>query len=211
MKIIPAKSLGLFLFMELKDGIKTFYAKSQKNWRQWLEKNHATEKSVWLIIYKKGSDTPSVYYPEAVDEALCFGWIDSKSNKRDADSFYQYFAKRNPKSKWSKINKEKVARFIEEGRMAPPGLETLELAKRTGTWTALDGVEELEIPADLLAEFEKNKTAFTYWEAFSRSVKRGILEWILNAKRPETRQKRIDETVRLAAKNEKANQFSPKT
>ena len=101
--------------MELKDGIKTFYAKSQKEWRKWLEKNHQSEKSIWLIIYKKESGTPSVYYTDAVDEAICFGWIDSKPNKRDDESYYQFFAKRNPKSNWSKVNKGKVAKLLEKG------------------------------------------------------------------------------------------------
>lgn len=193
--------------MELKDGIKTFYAKSQKEWRQWLEKNHESEKSVWLIIYKKESKTKSVYYPEAVDEALCFGWIDSKPNKRDAESFYQYFSKRNPKSNWSKVNKEKVKRLLAEGLITKSGLLAIEIAKQNGTWNALDEVEEIIIPDDLQKAFSKKKSALTNFEKFPRSSKRGILEWILNAKRPETRQKRIQETVDLAEKNIKANHY----
>lgn len=191
--------------MELKNGIKTYYAKSQRAWRQWLEKNHDKEKSVWLIIYKKTSGIPTVYYPEAVDEALCFGWIDSKINKRDDESYYQYFAKRNSKSNWSKVNKEKVERLIAQGAMSPAGLESIDIAKANGKWQALDQVEEITIPDDLQALFNKDKTAHKNWQAFPRSAKRGILEWILNAKRPETRQKRIEETVSLAAKNIKAN------
>ena len=193
--------------METYNGIPTFYAKSRKEWRKWLTKNHETEKAVWLIIYKKESGTPSVYYPEAVDEALCFGWIDSKANKRDEASYYQYFAKRNPKSKWSKVNKEKVAKLIEQDLIQPAGYHMITLAKETGTWTALDDVDNITLPEDLQQLFAKNKTAFTNWEAFSRSIKRGILEWILNARRPETRQKRIEETVTLAEKNIKANQY----
>lgn len=193
--------------MELKDGIKTFYAKSQKEWRQWLEKNHESEKSIWLIIYKKESKTKSVYYPEAVDEALCFGWIDSKPNKRDAESFYQYFSKRNPKSNWSKVNKEKVKRLLAEGLITKSGLLAIEIAKQNGTWNALDEVEEIIIPDDLQKAFSKKKSALTNFEKFPRSSKRGILEWILNAKRPETRQKRIQETVDLAEKNIKANHY----
>lgn len=193
--------------MEYKDGVKTFYAKSQKEWRQWLEKHHQSEKSVWLIIYKKGSKIPSVYYPEAVDEAICFGWIDSKPNKRNEESYYQFFAKRNPKSNWSKINKEKVSRLIEEGQMTLAGFEAIEMAKQNGAWTALDEVEEIMIPEDLQKLFNKNKIAFINWGNFSRSAKRGILEWILQAKKPETRQKRIEETVQLAAQNIKANQY----
>jgi uncharacterized protein YdeI (YjbR/CyaY-like superfamily) len=193
--------------MELKDGFKTYYAKSQKEWRKWLEKNNQSEKSVWLIIYKKQSEIPSVYYPEAVDEAICFGWIDSKPNKRDDESYYQFFAKRNPKSNWSKVNKGKVERLLKEGLIAKSGLEAIELAKQNGTWTALDKVEEIIIPEDLQKAFNKNKKAFENFNAFPRSSKRGILEWILNAKRPETRLNRIMETVALAAKNIKANHY----
>jgi uncharacterized protein YdeI (YjbR/CyaY-like superfamily) len=193
--------------MELYNDIQTFYAKTQKEWRKWLEKNHQLEKSVWLIIYKKESGTPSVYYSEAVDEGLCFGWIDSKPNKRDDVSYYQFFAKRNPKSNWSKVNKGKVAKLLEKGMMAAAGLEAIEIAKQNGTWTALDEVEEITIPDDLQKAFNKNKMAFAYFDKFPRSSKRGILEWILNAKRPETRQKRIGETVVLASENIKANHY----
>ena len=191
--------------MELKGGIKTLHARTRKNWRKWLEKNHRSEKSVWLIIYKKESGIPSVYYPEAVDEAICFGWIDSKINKRDEFSYFQYFAKRNPKSNWSKVNKAKVEKLIQEGLMEEAGIEMIELAKKNGNWNALDGVENLDIPEDLQKAFKKSKKALDYWNHFPRSAKRGILEWILNAKRPETRANRIEETVRLAADNIKAN------
>jgi uncharacterized protein YdeI (YjbR/CyaY-like superfamily) len=193
--------------MELKDGIKTFHAKSQSEWRKWLEKNHETEKSVWLIIYKKDSQTPSVYYSEAVEEALCFGWIDSKPNKRDDESYFQFFAKRNPKSNWSKVNKGKVAKLLERGLMAPPGLAAIEKAKQNGTWNALDEVEEMTIPEDLQKAFAQNQTAFSNFEKFPRSSKRNILEWIMNAKRPETRHARIEETVQLASENIKANHY----
>lgn len=193
---------------EEKQGVKTFYAKSRKEWRSWLAKNHAKEKSVWLIIYKKDSGEPSVYYPEAVDEALCFGWIDSKPNKRDDKSYFQFFAKRNPKSKWSGINKDKVANLTKSGLMMPAGLEVIELARQNGSWHALDEVEKILIPNDLQTAFIKNKNALKNWETFPRSVKRGILEWILNAKRPGTRLKRIQETVALAAQNIRANQYT---
>ncbi len=192
-----------------KDGVPAFYAKDGQAWRQWLEDHHDSAQSVWLIIYRKESGTPSVYYPEAVDEALCFGWIDSKSNKRDEESFYQFFARRNPRSKWSRVNKGKVEVLLAAGRMAPAGLAVIEAAKRSGTWTALDDVENLTLPPDLEAALRANPTAMQYFEAFPRSVKRGILEWLLNAKKPETRQKRIEETVTLAAQNLRANQYRP--
>jgi uncharacterized protein YdeI (YjbR/CyaY-like superfamily) len=193
--------------MELHNELKTFHAKTRKEWRDWLEKNHQSEKSIWLIIYKKESETPSIYYPEAVDEALCFGWIDSKPNKRDEHSYYQFFSKRNPKSNWSKVNKEKVSILMEQGLIHSSGLKMIEIAKQNGTWTALDEVENITIPDDLKALFLKNKPAHDNWEKFPRSSKRGILEWIMNAKKTETRQKRIEETVQLAADNIKANHY----
>ncbi|OJJ23199.1 hypothetical protein BKI52_02255 [marine bacterium AO1-C] len=193
--------------MEIKDNVKTYHAPTRANWRRWLEENHQNEKSVWLIIYHKESPTPSIAYPEAVDEALCFGWVDSKPNKRDNESYYQYFSKRNPKSNWSKVNKEKVARLLATNLIAPAGLEMIEIAKQNGTWNALDDVENLIVPPDMQQAFDQNHTAFGYWKQFPKSAKRGILEWIFNAKKPETRQKRIDETVRLAEENIRANQY----
>lgn len=158
--------------MEFKDGIATFHAVSRQAWREWLEQNHRSEKSVWLIIYRKESPVSSVYYPEAVDEALCFGWIDSKPNKRDEQSYYQFFSKRNPKSKWSKVNKTKVEQLIAQGLMAPAGLEMIEIAKQNGTWTALDEVFNLIVPDDLQKAFDANKFALENWEKFPRSSKR---------------------------------------
>jgi uncharacterized protein YdeI (YjbR/CyaY-like superfamily) len=196
--------------MELKDTIATFYAKDRPAWRTWLQKNHTTEKSVWLIIYKKDCSIPSVYYKEAVDEALCFGWIDSKPNKRDEVSYYQFFAKRNPKSNWSKVNKLKVEKLIAANLMTEAGFAMIDLAKQNGNWDALNDVDEVILPADLQDAFSNNKIAFTNFEAFARSSRRGILEWILNAKQPTTRQKRIAETVKLAEQNIKANHPLPK-
>jgi len=176
-------------------------------WRAWLETNHAIEKSLFLIIYHKESGVESVYYPQAVDEALCFGWVDSTPKKRDAHSYYVLFARRNPKSLWSAVNKAKVERLLAEGRMAAAGLQMVELAKITGTWTALDGVSALEVPADLAAAFEPLPEARAFFDAFPPSARRGILEWIFTAKQPDTRARRIAETVRLAAQNQRANQW----
>lgn len=196
--------------MEERKGVAAIHCKTRKDWRQWLQKNHTTAQAVWLIIYKKESGMDSVYYPEAVDEALCFGWVDSLPNKRDAISYYQYFSKRKPKSNWSQVNKEKVAKLMEQGLMAPAGLAMVELAKQTGTWTALDDVAQTRVPKDMEALLDADAVAAANWNHFPPSVKRGILEWILNAKKPETRQQRIAETVRLAAQNKRANQYQPK-
>lgn len=198
---------------DLRNGIKTFYALSRKHWRKWLEKNHATEKNLWLIIYHKKSKTPSVYYEEAVEEALCFGWIDSKGNKRDDESFYLFFARRNPKSNWSKINRERIEKMIERYLMTEAGMKMVELAKQKGTWDALTAVYNKEIPDDLQKAFNKNKKAFKNFVAFPPSSKKIILAWISNAKMPATRKKRIEETVALAVENIRANHYrqpSPK-
>lgn len=190
---------------ETKSGVKAIHAKTRREWRKWLEKNHQSEKSVRLIIYHKTSNTSSVYYDEAVEEALCFGWIDSKANKRDDESYYLYFAQRKPKGNWSKPNRERAQKMIKQGLMTSSGQAFIDLAKKTGTWTALIDVQNSVIPDDLQRRFNKNKTAFKNFQAFAPSSKKMILEWILNAKKPETRQKRIDETVQLAAKNIKAH------
>ncbi|MCI4667404.1 MAG: YdeI/OmpD-associated family protein [Bacteroidia bacterium] len=189
------------------DGIKSFHAKSRQEWRDWLENFSHLEKGLWLVIYKKDSGVPSVYYNEAVDEALCFGWIDSKPNKRDGQSYYQYFSKRNPKSNWSKVNKDKIERLLRENRIADSGLEMIRIAQESGTWNALDEVEALIIPKDLSAAFNRFPGASEHFENFPRSVKRGILEWIFNAKRAPTRAKRIEETASLAQQNIRANQY----
>lgn len=181
-------------------------AASAKEWRKWLEKNHVNEPSVWLIMFKKATGVKSVTYNEAVDEALCFGWIDSVAYSRDEDSFYQYFTKRKPKSNWSAVNKLKIAALTEAGKMMPAGIAMVELAKKTGTWDGLNEVESLTVPDDLNKAFQKNKKAFKYWEAFPRSAKRAILEWINAAKQEETRKKRIAVTVQSAAENIRANQ-----
>lgn len=190
-----------------KDGVNTISAASSKEWRAWLDENHSVETSVWLIIYHKDSSIPSVYYDEAVDEALCFGWVDSKPNKRDEESYFQYFSKRNPKSNWSRLNKEKVAGLIETGKMAEAGLKMIAIAKENGTWSALEDVENLVIPDDLQKAFNEAPEAFENYKAFPPSSKRIILEWIFNAKRETTRKKRIKETIEMAAQNLRANHY----
>lgn len=193
-----------------RDGIKTFYAESKEAWRNWLAQNYNQEKAIWLIIYKKATKIPSVYYDEALNEALCYGWIDSKINKRDEQSYFQYFAARSPKSNWSRVNKEKIARLLEENKMAEPGLKMVEIAKENGTWDALNDVENLIIPPDLEKAFENYSPAKSNFQNFPHSIQRSILEWIFNAKRAETRAKRIQETASLAQDNIRANQYRPK-
>jgi uncharacterized protein YdeI (YjbR/CyaY-like superfamily) len=172
-----------------------------------LEKNHQSEKSVWLIIYNKKSTTSSCKYEEAVEEALCFGWIDSIAKKKDTESSFQYFSIRKPNSNWSKSNRDRVEKLTALGLITERGQKMIDLAKQTGTWEALVDVQNLVIPDDLQLLLNKNKKALNYFLAFSPSSRRGILEWILNAKKAETRLKRIEETVKLAADNIKANQY----
>jgi len=191
------------------DTLETFTAHSRQEWRDWLARNHASSPGVWLISFKKTSGKPRVSYEEAVEEALCFGWIDSKPNKLDDDRYKLAFTPRKPKSVWSKPNKERVERLIAEGLMQPAGQKAIDIAKENGSWTSLDAVEALIMPADLAAALAANPTASQFFSAFSKSVKKGIYYWIESAKRPETRQKRVDETVRLAEQNIKANQYQP--
>ncbi|NJN98713.1 MAG: hypothetical protein HC875_33810 [Anaerolineales bacterium] len=180
---------------------------SRAEWRAWLEQNHTRPEGVWLVSYKKATGKPRVEYDEAVEEALCFGWIDSKGNKLDEERSLLWFSPRKPKTGWSKPNKERVERLIAAGLIAPAGLAKIEAAKQDGSWNALDAVEALEIPPDLASALAGYSQAQQNFEAFPRSAKRGILEWIVNAKRPETRAKRIEETARLAQDNIRANQW----
>ena len=185
-------------------------APTRADWRQWLADNCAAKASIWLKIYKKDSGILSVTYSEAVDEALCFGWIDSLAKKGDDQYYLQFFAKRNPKSNWSRVNKDKVEKLTQAGLITDAGQAMIDLAKQTGTWTALDDVNNLISPPDLQASLNANPTAKEHFDAFPRSVKRGILEWLLNAKTPVTRAKRVADVVTKAERNERANQYIPK-
>ena len=182
------------------------HPKSRAEWRKWLEDNHTRTEGFWLVSYKKATGKPRFDFDEAVEEALCFGWIDSKGGKVDDERSMVWFTPRKKATGWSKINKERVEKLIKAGLMSAAGLAKVEASKKDGSWNALDAVEALEIPSDLEKAFSKNKTARGYFEAFPRSVKRAILVWISNAKRPETRAQRIAETVTKAEQNVRANQ-----
>ena len=186
---------------------ETFYPTSQKDWREWLQENHNSKQSIWLICYKKQANKPTINWSDAVDEALCFGWIDSTRKSIGDDSFIQFFTKRKPNSVWSKINKAKIERLIQDGLMQNAGYEIIEKAKENGSWIILDEMEELTIPEDLEKEFEANPGSKDFFMSLSKSVKKGILQWIVLAKRPETRQNRIKEIASLAAQNLKPKQF----
>lgn len=185
------------------------HPKTRAEWRKWLKQNHTRTEGVWLISYKKDTGKPRVEYDEAVEEALCFGWIDSKPNKLDEERALLWFAPRKAGTGWSKINKARAEKMIAARRMTPAGLAKIEAAKQDGSWQALDAIEALEVPPDLAAALSANPIAQQHFDAFPRSVKRGILEWIANARKSETRAKRIEETARLAADNIRANQWRP--
>ncbi len=170
-----------------------FYPKTPKEWRSWLQKNHVKKDAVWVIFYKKSSGKPTLTWSDAVDEALCFGWIDSTKKTLDHEASIQFFSKRKAKGTWSKINKAKIIRLTEEGLMMPAGLACIERAKENGSWTILDTVEELSIPEDLEKAFKSRPGSKAFFMSLSKSVRKMMLHWIVMAKREETREKRLTE------------------
>lgn len=173
----------------------------KKDWREWLELNHHKNEGVWLIFYKKKSPNYNLSWSESVDEALCFGWIDSTKRAIDDTKYKQYFSKRKAKSNWSKINKDKVKTLIDQGLMQEEGYKSIEIAKANGSWTILDEVEALTIPADLKAAFEHYKGSMEYFDSLGKSVKKILLHWIISAKRKELRQERIVAIAEHASQN----------
>lgn len=178
--------------------IETFCPTSRQHWREWLQAHHDQKQSIWLIYHKKNSASRGITYSDAVDEALCFGWIDSQSKPMDTFRYRQFFCRRKPTSVWSKINKGKVQQLIDGRLMTQAGFNAIDIAKQNGSWTILDDVEELIIPLDLEEAFQKRPNAKTYFLNLSRSDKRALLQWLVVAKRSETRQNRITELVELA-------------
>lgn len=182
--------------------------KSRAEWRKWLSANYGRATGIWLVTFKKAA-SPEHYlsYADIVEEALCFGWVDSLPRALDAERSMRLVSPRKPGSSWSAVNKARVEKLMTAHLMAAPGLAVVEKAKEDGSWKRLDTVEALQVPKDLgraLRQFEKASDNFN---AFPRSSKRLILEWIGSAKRPETRTQRIEETARLAAANQRANHF----
>ena len=180
---------------------------SREEWRTWLEANHESAESIWLVTFKKASGKPYVSYDAVVEEAICFGWIDSLPRKLDDERTMLLLSPRKPGSAWSKANKDRVERVEAAGKMRPAGLRRIEQSKADGSWTFLDDVEALTVPEDLAAALEEYEDAEENFATFPPSTKRGILEWIKQAKRTETRSKRVRETAELASKNVRANQY----
>jgi uncharacterized protein YdeI (YjbR/CyaY-like superfamily) len=183
---------------------------TRRAWRSWLEAHHARPDGVWVVTWKKIANRPTPSYDDLVEEALCFGWVDSRPGKLDALRTRLWFAPRQAGSGWSAPNKRRVEALLAAGRVAPAGRAKIDAARADGSWVALDAVEALEVPADLADAFARHPGSRTRFEAFPRSARRGILEWIATAKRPATRAARVDETARLAADGVRANQWVPK-
>ena len=184
-----------------------FCPATQKDWRTWLQKNHQKKEAVWLIFYKKSSPHYNLSWSESVDEALCFGWIDSTKRPIDAEKYKQYFSKRKAKSNWSKINKVKVKTLIDQGLMQEAGYESVEIAKENGSWTVLDGIEALDMPEELQKALAQHEGATAFFDNLSKSAKKILLHWVYSAKREETRQKRVLEIAENARQGLKPKQF----
>jgi uncharacterized protein YdeI (YjbR/CyaY-like superfamily) len=174
--------------------------KSRKAWRDWLEKNHASSTGMWLVYAKKHSRLP-LTYNEAVEEALCFGWVDSKINPID-DAFYmQMFTPRKLKSAWSALNKTRVERLLAAGLMTPAGLVVVKAAKNSGTWDATKHVEELTVPPDLEKAIKANPGASRNWVSYTASRRKGVLYRLAGAKRPDTRARYLQDIIENMARN----------
>lgn len=175
--------------------------------RRWLSENHTQTTGIWLVTYKKATPEKYVSVGEIVDQCLCFGWVDSLTRGKDDLRSMLYVSPRKPGSNWSRVNKDKVARLEETGQMTDAGRALITRAKQDGAWTALDDVENLVIPPDLQAAFNASPGAEATWHAFPRSVKRGALEILLNAKRATTRAAKIETIVTCAANGERPFQW----
>lgn len=186
----------------LQDQFERIYSRDREEWNRWLSENHETSPGVWIIYYKKNSNKPGISYDDAVEEALSFGWIDSKVNALDEERYMQVFTPRKPGSTWSKLNKQRIEKLMKNGLMKPSGLEKVEAAKKDGSWNFLDDIEKLVIPEDLREILGQNPSASKSYEAYTDSVKKQVLYWIASAKRNETRIRRIKKIVKKAENNE---------
>jgi uncharacterized protein YdeI (YjbR/CyaY-like superfamily) len=183
---------------------------TRAQWRTWLTKHHTRTTGIWVVTFKKAAGKRHVPYADIVEEALCFGWIDSKPAKLDDERSMLWLAPRKPRTNWSELNRKRVAHLIADGRMTAVGLARIDAAKADGSWSALEVVDALMIPDDLAEAFRAHPGSAANFDAFPRSTRKGILEWILTAKRAETRAARVGQTALLAGRNERANQWTRK-
>ena len=186
------------------DNLQVISFESQSHWEKWLAENHMQQDGIWLRIFKKDSGEASVTYAEALDEALCYGWIDGQKNKYDERSWLQKFTPRRKKSIWSKINTQHVQRLIEAGKMKPGGFKEIEAAREDGRWQqAYDSHKSMTLPEDFLRRLEKDPKAQGFFEALNKTNKYAIAFRLQTAKKPETREKRMKEILEKLAKGEK--------
>jgi uncharacterized protein YdeI (YjbR/CyaY-like superfamily) len=185
------------------DDAPQVHADDRATWHAWLEANHATASGAWLVTWRPATGRGSLDYEAAIEEALCFGWVDSTGGRFDGDRGMLYFAPRKARSVWAATNKARVERLIAQGRMAPAGLAAIERAKTNGSWTVLDSSERLEVPEDLAAALDASPPAAANFAAFPPSTRKQLLGWIATAVRPGTRASRIAKVARAAARNER--------
>lgn len=175
-----------------------------EQWREWLADHHRTEQGVWLVTWRRSTGRPAPSYEQQIEEALRVGWVDSTTKRLDDERTMLYFARRRPGSAWARTNKARVARLESEGRLLPAGRAVVDRARADGSWTVLDAVEDLVVPDDLAAAFDRHEGAREHWDRFPASARKQILWWIVQAKRPATRAERIEETARRAAQDQRA-------
>jgi uncharacterized protein YdeI (YjbR/CyaY-like superfamily) len=180
------------------------YFKNADEWRTWLHENHHSSKGIYLLFYKVSSPFESMRWEEAVQVAICYGWIDSTVKKMDEHQRKQLFTPRKDKSVWSKLNKTYIEKLMHENAMHESGLRKIEIAKQNGSWNSLDDVENHIIPEDLQLAFDVNPNAWSNYQAFSPSYRKSYLYWLSQAKRTETRQNRIREIIDLCEQNYKS-------
>ena len=190
--------------MSALDDAPHVHADDRATWRAWLEANHATATGAWLVTWRTRSGRQGLDYEAAIEEALCVGWVDSTGGRVDDERGKLYFAARKPRSVWAATNKARVERLIAEGRMMPAGLAAIERAKANGSWELLDSVERLEVPDDLAAALDAQPPAAANFAAFPPSARKMLLGWLVTARRPETRARRIEEIADAAARNQRA-------
>ena len=191
------------------DSLERVEVRSRAEWRARLRKHHTRKAGIWLVYWKKGHPDKHIGYVPIVEEALCFGWIDSTARTLDADRSMLHVCPRKPKSMWSKVNKGHVDRLIASKRMMPAGMKAIEVAKANGSWTTLDAVDTLEVPKDLAKALAMDRTAKKHFDAFPASARKYILYWISSARTEGTRAKRIAQAVDLAAQNIRAGMQRP--
>jgi uncharacterized protein YdeI (YjbR/CyaY-like superfamily)/molybdopterin converting factor small subunit len=192
------------------DGREYVHPETATQWHAWLAANHARPTGVWLVAWKTRTGRPRMGHEAAVEEALAWGWVDSTAGRIDEEREAVWMSPRRKGSGWSRSNKERIARLEAEGRLMPAGRAAVEQAMADGSWTRLDEVEDLVVPPDLAAAFEARPGARARWDGFSRSVKRAGLAWIVSARRPETRERRVNVVADAADRGERVTQWPPR-